>query len=235
MSIRPVTCPARGMPGTHPRAAPSRAPSQVRQTRATLPSTPSRRTTTSRLGTKRLPACCLRSACAVGALFLLPSRPFLDPFRMTLESTTEKRRTGGMIPPLTRRMEQRKVDGAIILPTSRHPRSDGFDDSTRMDLCSRPSFCLSLGLFGRSSMDGVHWTLTGRDAILEGLLSHLGSRCVSFVFFLFNNLDTAVSSPCSPIDLVPGSSMDSTGQGPVFFFVDFKQVLAGSGSRGSYR
>lgn len=122
-------------------------------------------------------------------------------------------------------MEQRKVDGAIILPTSRHPRGDGFDDSTRMDLFSRPSFCLSLGLFVRSSMDGVHWTLTGRDAILEGLLSHLGSRCVSFVFFLFNNLDTGVSSPFSPIDLVPGGSMDSTGQGPVFFFVDFKQVV----------
>lgn len=196
-TIRPVTCPARGMPGRHPRAAPSRAPSTVRQTRATLAPTPSRRTRTSRLGTKRLPACCLLSACAVGAPFLLLSRPFLDPLRTTLELTMEKSRGGGMIPPLIRRMEQRKVDGGILLPTSRHLRGDRFDDSTRTSLFPLCHFPDSGGI-GLSSKDGVYWDLAGRHAVLLGLLSNLGSYCLSFGFFLFTKLDTVVSSPLFP-------------------------------------
>jgi hypothetical protein len=44
----------------------------------------------------------------------------------------------------------------------------------------------------------------------------LGVTAFHFFVFLFNNLDTRVSSLFSLIDLVPGSSMDSTGQRPAF-------------------
>ena len=214
MTIRKATCPALGTPGTPPRPAPSRVPPMAPQTRATIPTTPPPRTPTSRLGTTPPPACCLRLVCAVGALFLLPNKPFLGPLRAILKLTVEKRRTSGMIPPLSRRMEQRKVDGMIRRSTSRHLRGDGFDNSTRMALFST--------LF-ISRLRGFWTVIHGRRALDPARETYHFGRSPSYFrrywgFTCFLSLQQSrhgVSLPFSLIDLVPGSSMDSTGQRPL--------------------